>query len=77
MNIYPNPSSDFIYLPFTKEETYKYSVEIYNTLGKLVNEVPALESTSFSIKNLPPAMYYLKLTNTEKQVSVTKKITKL
>ena len=77
VNIYPNPSSDFIYLPFTKEETHKYSVEIYNTLGKLVREVPALKSTSFSIKNLPPAMYYLKLTNTEKQVSVTKKITKL
>lgn len=75
--IYPNPSVGTINLPFTNDDTNSYSIKIYDTARKLLKEQKNLQSNRYSIDNLAPNIYYIKLTNTKKQTFSIQKIIKM
>ncbi|MDC1226196.1 T9SS type A sorting domain-containing protein [Algibacter sp.] len=60
INIYPNPSSDFIQISgLTKTEKYI----LYNTIGTTINSGNISENEKIDIKNLTNGLYFLKFEN--------------
>lgn len=68
ISIYPNPSNG----QFTIQSKDSYKVEILNVAGKLVDN-RMISGTTQIQKNLPPGVYFIKLTN-EKGTTVKKLI---
>ena len=58
INIYPNPSSDFIYI--NMKDSYKYTISLFNILGEIIiNKKINLQQLNLS--NLPNGQYFLKI----------------
>lgn len=59
--IYPNPSSDVLYINNTFENE-NYDVEIYDNLGKMINAYRNLTSnTSIDLRNFQTGVYQIKI----------------
>ncbi len=77
LNLYPNPTSQFITLDMNTSDLQNYSVQLTDMHGKLIQEIENLQSkTEMNLNNLPTASYYLILTK-GKSVIETYKIVKL
>ena len=73
LHIYPNPSSDFVYLDL--DESIKLvNVELYDLLGNKIYDAPLIKHLSILISDYESGLYFLKITNNNK--TITKKIIK-
>jgi len=60
INIYPNPSNDFVFIEPGNETIF--NLEIYNTLGELVyNKKKLLGLTRIELNNQPYGLYLIKI----------------
>jgi hypothetical protein len=77
LNLYPNPTSQFITLDINTSDLQNYSVQLTDIHGKQILEIENLQNkTEMNLNNLPTASYYLILTK-GKSVIETYKIVKL
>jgi endonuclease I len=69
LKIYPNPSDGNF---FINNSNKTYSIEIYNSVGKMVYERKNTNSATLSVSNLDKGVYFIKITDDLK--STTKNI---
>ena len=65
MTLYPNPSSNFVTIKVDKGATRNCSIELYNTLGQLLdarkwNQVKN-SSLQFNIENFTQGVYFFRV----------------
>ena len=62
VKIYPNPASDQITINY-KENALLQKIELYNVLGRLIEDFPVQSptSTTLSVDKFPAGLYLLKL----------------
>jgi hypothetical protein len=77
INAFPNPASDFIQLQIGCNTVTGLNYQLFDTNGKLMTSIK-LENfeTEISLKNLPPSVYYLKITEKGKPIKSFKIIKK-
>ena len=64
LTIYPNPTSDKLNIDLKRSNANKTSLEILNTVGKLMTEIKSFkENINLDIKNFPSGIYIVKLQN--------------
>jgi hypothetical protein len=75
VSLFPNPASDKVLLTLKEVKGKKFSCEIYDALGRNVQQFDFL-SKEFSIErnDLPEGIYSLKLTSDANEIFVTKLI---
>jgi arylsulfatase A-like enzyme len=61
-SLYPNPSSDKVYLKTNKNAKHNFEVKIYDVAGKLQLESTMIPNSSISVRNLTKGMYVMKVT---------------
>ena len=74
VEIFPNPSTDYIYIKSKKDNTSKYTVSLSDATGKLIF-LKVINSNKIDIKSLEKGLYYLtvKSENGLKSFKVVKK----
>lgn len=77
LNLYPNPSSDVVYLNYNLNTQQTVSIQVYNTLGELVyienaNELAGKVIHPLNLKNIPQGNYSIVLSINNQ--SITKKL---
>lgn len=70
VTLYPNPSSDYVYLHFTSNninyESQEFKLAIYNTLGEIVQQRLYLDATNpIDLSYLEGGRYFLTLKNSD------------
>ena len=70
---YPNPTSDFLILNINHTEPYNLNFELYDISGKTIEtrKIKSLTET-ISMNNLPSAIYFLKVTDKNKDLKTFK-----
>jgi len=70
---YPNPAQDILFLEVQIADIDNYSFQLYDMMGKLLvgKELTDI-STTISMANLAPAIYFLKVSNNHKVVKTFK-----
>ena len=58
INIYPNPSSDFIYI--NRKESDNYTISLFNILGEIIID-KKINLQQLNLSNLPNGQYFLKI----------------
>ena len=58
INIYPNPSSDFIYI--NSKDNDDYTISLFNILGELIID-KKINLQQLNLSNLPNGQYFLKI----------------
>ena len=58
INIYPNPSSDFIYI--NSKDSDNYTISLFNILGELIID-KKINLQQLNLSNLPNGQYFLKI----------------
>ncbi len=56
MNLYPNPTSDYIYIDANGTNNFS----IYNATGVLVRQEIITNNNKIDIRDLTPGLYYIK-----------------
>lgn len=77
LSVYPNPFSSLLHIELNNWHTEELQIAIFDVLGKQLrtwdfSNVTEFSSYSLQVGDLPPAMYYLKITS--EQGVVTQKI---
>lgn len=77
LSIYPNPTSNFLILNIGNYNNERLSYQLFDNTGKLLenNKITKNES-NISTENLAPAIYFLKVTNNQKEIKTFKIIKK-
>ncbi len=71
MSVYPNPTTN--YLTLKVEKTDNLSYQLYDMQGKLIkNIIISSKTTNISMENLPSAIYFLKISKSNKLVKTFK-----
>ena len=74
MNVYPNPTTNYLILKV--EDADKFSYQLFDMQGKVIeNNIVIANSTTIKMKEFPKATYFLKITSNN-QVIKTFKIIK-
>lgn len=68
INIYPNPAKDIIHINGVQNQ----SVEIFNSLGKLVLDKYISNEGTISLGNLPNGIYFLRVGKLNKKIVIKK-----
>lgn len=63
LQIYPNPTSDYLNFIFSKNQNQPFSFLIYDALGKLVLQKRNIVDTSFNISKLKKGFYFVKISS--------------
>lgn len=64
IQLFPNPSVDFVYLEQSEGHKENYHGQLYDGSGKIVKELNiASQREVMSLGQLPKGLYYLKITN--------------
>ena len=58
INIYPNPSSDFIYI--NRKDSDNYTISLFNILGEIIID-KKINLQQLNLSNLPNGQYFLKI----------------
>ena len=58
ISIYPNPSSDFIYI--NRKDSDNYTISLFNILGELIID-KKINLQQLNLSNLPNGQYFLKI----------------
>ena len=75
VQVYPNPTSQFITLDFHDSFLSSYTVQLTDIQGKLIQEVEITDKkTELNLSHLSTASYYLVLTQKNKIIKKFKKI---
>lgn len=70
---YPNPTTDYLTLSIDKSEVSNLSYQLYDMQGKLLkNEKISGNQTKVAMSNLLPAVYFVKISECNKQIKVFK-----
>ena len=77
MNVYPNPTSDYINLNFTSTTTEDLQLFLTDILGKTIFSKTLLtdkgeQNIRFQVNDLPKGTYFLQIVNNEEIISVQK-----
>ena len=77
VSAYPNPTTDYLTLEVKEFELSNMSFQLYDMSGKLLqNEKITGNQTSIVMSNLVPATYFVKVTESNKEVKTFKIIKK-
>ncbi len=60
VQIYPNPTPDYLNFIFSKNQTEPFSIYIYDALGKLVLEKNDIKDESLDVSKLDKGFYFVK-----------------
>jgi hypothetical protein len=70
---YPNPTINFLTLNVGNAELSTLNFQLYDLSGKLIESRKIQSSTeTISMENLPTALYFLRVTNNDKEVKTFK-----
>jgi hypothetical protein len=76
IKIYPNPANDIVQIEFPEDFGQFKSCDIFDLLGKKMNGIlpinQSLNSISIDVKNFTNGIYFIKLTNKNRQTYVDK-----
>jgi len=71
--IYPNPATDLLTLKVENAADEKLYFQLYDIMGKLLVSKKLIDSkTTISMEDIPPAIYFLKVTDNQKVVKTFK-----
>jgi hypothetical protein len=75
MNIYPNPLIDYSSIEFENSMHSNYTLDIYNTQGRIVRSIPNITSGKVKVekKSLMAGLYIIRLRN-ENEILATGKL---
>jgi hypothetical protein len=74
IDIYPNPATETLNISFSDNQNPKNQIQIYNTLGVLINTVEIIQAAQITISNLTSGLYFIHL---KKYPQLYRKIIKL
>tara|TARA_B100000809_G_scaffold33013_1_gene28813 strand:- start:652 stop:1134 length:483 start_codon:yes stop_codon:yes gene_type:complete len=75
MNVFPNPTTNYITLKIENEEVESLTYQLIDLKGKLIEDKKIIEiQTSISMETLPKAIYFLKVEKNNKVVKTFKVI---
>ena len=73
LSAYPNPTTDYLTLNVGNFELSTLSFELYDVSGKLIESRKIISSPeTIKMEHLPSAIYFLKVTNSSKEVETFK-----
>ncbi len=72
VNVYPNPTSDFILIKASTSE--KLKIVVYNVIGGVIGEY---KSNSISLVDYPKGVFYIKIYNSKNHLIKTQSIIKI
>lgn len=73
LNVYPNPTNNFLILNVGNSELSTLSYELYDNIGKILKRRKMISSSeTIGMENLPSAIYFLKVSNNNKEVKTFK-----
>jgi len=76
-SVYPNPSSDFLFLKIENYDNKDLSYKLYDTGGILLADKKVTGNhTAIPMAKLPPAVYFLKVIDGRKEIKTFKIIRK-
>ncbi|MBL7882861.1 MAG: T9SS type A sorting domain-containing protein [Bacteroidia bacterium] len=77
INLYPNPANTNFTIDLTPFGNASITLELFDILGKSVMTLPKVKNDVITLNRgqLPSGMYFVRLTNTTTNISVTKKVT--
>ncbi len=70
IKIFPNPSKDFVQIQYGSS----LEASLFDLSGKLIQKKQSQGSVTFDIRTLDPALYILKIEDTQTKVSINKQI---
>jgi hypothetical protein len=73
--VYPNPSSDFVFIQLKQKQPSKAKVQLLNAFGQIIQQTNMDDKCSFDLSNLASGVYLVRVEMMGK--STTKKIVKL
>ncbi|WDF45309.1 T9SS type A sorting domain-containing protein [Chryseobacterium sp. KACC 21268] len=77
MAVYPNPITDYLYLKIDFKDTGKYTSDLYDTKGSLLQTKDLkIEKTEIPMSSLPPGVYFLSVRENRKIIKTFKIIKK-
>jgi hypothetical protein len=75
--VYPNPAERSAYIKFNQETVKGVTIELYNSLGRLVYSarMPAgTDMTKIPVEDYPDGLYFLRLVGNDKLMGTSKLI---
>ena len=73
LQVYPNPTTDFLTLNVGKAAISNLNFQLYDITGKLIENKKITSTTeTIRMENLPSATYFLKVVNNNKEVKTFK-----
>jgi len=73
MVVYPNPASDFLKLVIEDYKLENLNCQLYDSNGSLIQNTEIInKETIIQTRDLPPAAYYLKVTDSHKELKTFK-----
>jgi hypothetical protein len=71
--VYPNPTSDFLMLKIENYDLKNLSYQLFNVNGSLLqNDKIVNKETVIKTEDLPPAAYYLRIIDNQKEIKTFK-----
>lgn len=76
-SLYPNPSSDKLYISLNDPAEEVYYIRINNAVGRTIYMLPRPQfQNGIDISNLSAGVYFLQLTDEKTKITTTKKFVK-
>lgn len=74
LSIYPNPTSSFLLLAISTQDSTGLTYQVYDTTGKLVllEQLITAPQTQISLESLPSSTYYMEIRSTNKHLKTFK-----
>lgn len=73
LTAYPNPTNDFLTIKIENYNTERLVYKLYDATGKLIkNKKTEGKETTISMENIVPAIYFMKITDNNKEVKTFK-----
>ncbi len=73
VSVYPNPTTDYLTLSINDFDILNLSFHLYDINGKMIQQNKInISETIISITEIPPAVYFLKITDNGKEIKVFK-----
>lgn len=69
---FPNPASDFLRIEAENYDSNSLSYLLYTMNGKILENKKLSDNTTITMANLPPAIYFLKILDNQKELKTFK-----
>ncbi|MFZ4544323.1 MAG: T9SS type A sorting domain-containing protein [Saprospiraceae bacterium] len=74
LNVYPNPTSDYIGINDDSDRVVK--IEFYNLTGRQMKSFPISRAEKVNILDLPNGVYFVRLIDKNNHIVTTQRVTK-